>query len=188
MRKERKQLPLDSIELNTGQLPWLPKNPRTWTQSDIDRTAASIREDTDFLEDRPLLVTPCGEKYVAFAGNLRREGAAAAKLASVPAVVYHPENDTDFATIKRRAMKDNGSFGAWDWDELANSWDDLPLVDWGVPAWNKEEYVEKKEKPDLSDKIDYEFKLEITLKSESEQEAMFNELTDRGFECRILTL
>ncbi len=139
MRKERKQLPLDSIELNTGQLPWLPKNPRTWTQTDIDRTATSIREDTDFLEDRPLLVTPCGEKFVAFAGNLRHEGAAAAKLASVPAVVYFPDTDEDFATVKRRAMKDNGSFGSWDWDELANSWDDLPLTDWGVPAWPEEE-------------------------------------------------
>ena len=141
MRKERTTLPLDSIELNTGQLPWLPKNPRTWTQTDIDQTAASIREDTDFLEDRPLLVVPNGDRFIAFAGNLRREGAAAAKLASVPAVIYHPENDTDFATIKRRAMKDNGSFGAWDWDELANSWDDLPLTDWGVPAWPEDEHA-----------------------------------------------
>lgn len=32
-------------------------------------------------------------------------------------------------------MKDNGSFGAWDWDALANEWDELPLGDWGVPAW-----------------------------------------------------
>jgi hypothetical protein len=32
-------------------------------------------------------------------------------------------------------LKDNGSWGAWDFDELANKWDDLPLTDWGVPAW-----------------------------------------------------
>jgi hypothetical protein len=35
-------------------------------------------------------------------------------------------------------MKDNGSFGAWDYDALANEWDDLPLQDWGVPAWHNE--------------------------------------------------
>ena len=180
MKKERKQLPLDRIELNTGQLPWLPKNPRTWTQSDIDRTATSIREDTDFLEDRPLLVTPCGEKFVAFAGNLRREGAAAAKLASVPAVVYHPENDTDFATIKRRAMKDNGSFGSWDWDELANSWDDLPLADWGVPAWPEDEqqagedgYIDADE-----DTNNYSRKIEVPSYEPSGDNPMLSEIYD----------
>ena len=73
---------------------------------------------------------------MVFAGNLRREGAKKEKLTAVPAVVYCPEDDEDRQTIKRRAMKDNGSFGSWDFDELANGWDDLPLVDWGVPAWD----------------------------------------------------
>ena len=136
MRKERASLPLSRIEANVGQLDWLPKNPRQWTQGDIDRTAKSIQEDTDFLEDRPLLVVPEGkDRFVVFAGNLRREGALAADLVTVPCVVYFPETDADVETVKRRAMKDNGSFGSWDFDELANNWDDLPLVDWGVPAW-----------------------------------------------------
>ena len=139
MRKERRTLPLADLLLNAGQLDWLPKNPRQWTQSDIDRTAASIREDTDFLEDRPLLVTPDGEgKWIVFAGNLRHEGAKAAGLKQVPCVVYYADNDADIDTVKRRAMKDNGSFGSWDFDELANSWDDLPLADWGVPVWEND--------------------------------------------------
>lgn len=161
MKKERKTISVSLIDANVGQLDWLPKNPRQWTQGDIDRTAKSIQEDTDFLEDRPLLLVPViadwakAERYVVFAGNLRREGALATKLATVSAVVYHPETDEDFETVKRRAMKDNGSFGSWDFDELANNWDDLPLVDWGVPAWEgkKEDEMptdldaEPKEKP-----------------------------------------
>jgi site-specific DNA-methyltransferase (adenine-specific) len=140
MRKERTILALEDILLNDGQdLYWLPKNPRSWTQTDIDRTAASIKEDTDFLEDRPLLVTPNGEgKWIVFAGNLRHEGAKAAGLKQVPCVIYYADSDADCETIKRRAMKDNGSFGSWDFDELANSWDDLPLADWGVPVWENE--------------------------------------------------
>jgi DNA modification methylase len=59
-------------------------------------------------------------------------------MKTVPAVVYYPETDEDRLTVKRRAMKDNGSFGAWDYDALANEWDDLPLQDWGVPAWDTE--------------------------------------------------
>lgn len=138
MRKERINLELRTIKRNDGQLEWLPRNPRQWTQTDIDNTARSIAEDEDFLEDRPLLVVPNGEEYIVFAGNLRREGAKKQKMKTVPAVVYHPETDEDRLTVKRRAMKDNGSFGAWDYDALANEWDDLPLQDWGVPAWDTE--------------------------------------------------
>ena len=139
MKKERKELPLHILELNRGQLDWLPTNPRTWTQSDIDRTAASIKEDPDFLEDRPLLVVPgSDDRFIVFAGNLRHEGALAAKRGTVPCVVYYPQGDAEQATVVRRAMKDNGSFGSWDWDELGNSWDDMPLQDWGVPVWEND--------------------------------------------------
>ena len=139
MRKERKNIPVSSIDTNNGQLSWLPKNPREWTQTDIDRTAKSIQEDTDFLEDRPLLLLRDGDRYIVFAGNLRREGARKSGIKSVPSVIYYPETEDDQLTIKRRAMKDNGSFGSWDFDALANEWDDLPLTDWGIPAWESEE-------------------------------------------------
>ena len=139
MKKERTSLRLAELEPNTGQLEWLPKNPRQWTQDDIDRTAKSIAEDYDFLEDRPLLAVPAGDTFVVFAGNLRLTAARQSKVDSVPVIIYTPENDTDQQTILRRAMKDNGSFGAWDWDALANEWDDLPLGDWGVPNWGSRE-------------------------------------------------
>ena len=146
MKKKRQTVPLAMISLNTGQLAWLPKNPRQWTATDIERTASSITEDPDFLEDRPLLVTPLpAGGFVAFAGNLRHEGAVKAGLTEVPCVVYRPENGQDYDTIKRRAMKDNGSFGSWDYDTLANEWDDLPLTDWGVPAWGGEDALLKPE-------------------------------------------
>ena len=143
MRKERATLKVSSIVANEGQLAWLPANPRQWTKTDIDRTRNSIQEDPDFLEDRPLLVVPLDEKtWLVFAGNLRREGAKSGKVKEVPAVIYYPETEEDHLTIKRRALKDNGSFGAWDYDTLANEWGDLPLTDWGVPAWNEEDVDE----------------------------------------------
>ena len=145
MRKERKVIAIDRIQLNEGQLDWLPKNPRQWTQTDIDKTAASILEDPDFLEDRPLLVVPFGKEFVAFGGNLRHEGCKAAKKPTAPSMVYYPETAEDYETVKRRAMKDNGSFGSWDFDELANNWDDLPLDSWGVPSWPAPENAIQKE-------------------------------------------
>ena len=119
MRKERATIKVSAIVPNEGQIPWLPKNPRQWTQTDIDRTAESIKRDTDFLEDRPLLVVALDKRdYIVFAGNLRYTGAVAAKLSKAPAVVYTPEGEEDEETIRRRALLDNGSFGSWDWDEV----------------------------------------------------------------------
>ena len=139
MKKDKQVIAVRLLEPNTGQLDWLPRNPRQWTREDVARTAQSIEEDPDFLEDRPLLVVPHGKKWVVFAGNLRREGCLNAGLESVPCVTYQPEDEADQLTIKRRAMKDNGSFGSWDYDELANAWDDLPLEDWGLDVPGMEE-------------------------------------------------
>lgn len=135
MRKEKIVVKLSKLVNNNGQLDWLPRNPRQWTQADIDRTKNSIEEDPDFLEDRPLLLTA---EMVVFGGNLRLTAARALKMKEAPAVVYTPENDEDRETIKRRAIKDNGSYGAWDYDALANEWDNGRLPDWGVPVWDPE--------------------------------------------------
>ena len=140
MRKERKRLPLSQLELNTGQLGWLPRNPRQWKQIDIDRTKKSITEDPDFLEDRPVLVVPADKagRFVVFAHNLCTHSAKELAWKDIPAVIYYPESDDDHLTIKRRAIKDNGSYGSNDYDALANEWDDMPLADWGLTGWERE--------------------------------------------------
>ena len=191
MRKERATLKVSAIIANEGQLPWLPANPRQWTQTDIDRTRNSILEDPDFLEDRPLLVVPMpdGKTWLVFAGNLRREGAKSGKVKEVPCVIYYPENEDDYATIKRRAMKDNGSFGLWDYDELANSWDDLPLIDYGVPAWNfakpKENTQKKTGEINVGD-IHPTYEIHVECESLEQQLELIKELDGRGIKCKSL--
>ena len=135
MRKERIKAKVSDLVLNEGQLGWLPTNPRQWTQSDVDKTKASLKNDEDFMEDRPIMVLQCDGKLLVFAGNLRTTAAKALKWQVIDAVLYIPENDEDEETIKRRSILDNGAFGSWDYDMLANEWDDLPLPEWGVPAW-----------------------------------------------------
>lgn len=178
------RLKLSALEPNNGQVPGLPMNPRQWTASDVDRIAKSLKETPELFEARPLLVYPHDGKYVILGGNLRHEGARRNKMDEVPAIIF-PE-DTAIEKLKEIVIKDNGAFGEWDMDALANEWDDLPLVDWGVPAWETDK--EPAEKPDLSDAIDFQFKIEVECVSESEQEALYNKLTEEGYKCRILTL
>lgn len=37
---------------------------------------------------------------------------------------------------KQFIIKDNVSFGTWDYDALANAWDNQKLGDWGMDVWN----------------------------------------------------
>lgn len=190
MNKTRTTLPLSALLLNEGQLDWLPRNPRTWTKEDVERTAKSIAEDPDFLEDRPVLAIPFQDgKYIVFGGNLRREGSKAAGRKDVPAVVYVPETDDDRTTILRRAMKDNGSFGSWDYDALANEWDDLPLADFGIPVWN---FSQKKVNTEKSTGeidpagITVDYKVQVECDSLDEQLELIKELDGRGYKCKSL--
>jgi ParB-like chromosome segregation protein Spo0J len=181
------RLPIASVKQNTGQIEGLPSNPRQWTQTDIDRIAKSLEETPELFEARPLIVYLNGADYVILGGNLRYEGAKKNKMKDVPVHILPP--DLSIEKLKEIVIKDNGSFGDWDMDMLANEWDDLPLKEWGVDAaWDVKDVEEVKEKPDLSNDIDVRFCVEITCVSEKEQEMIYNEMLNRGFECRILTL
>jgi hypothetical protein len=57
------------------------------------------------------------------------------EMNAVDAPCYVLPEDTPMEKLREIVIKDNGAFGAWDFDMLANEWDDLPLSDWGVPAW-----------------------------------------------------
>ena len=55
------------------------------------------------------------------------------EMNEVDAPCYVMDEDTPMEKLKEIVIKDNGAFGSWDYDMLANEWDDLPLTDWGVP-------------------------------------------------------
>ena len=62
---------LSRLAMNTGQIHGLPKNPRQWTATDVDRLACSIKETPELLDARPLIVVEHGNKFVVLGGNLR---------------------------------------------------------------------------------------------------------------------
>lgn len=130
---------IKDLEQNTGQIEGLPGNPRQWTRAEVERIARSLQETPELFEARPLIVIPHGDKFVILGGNLRFAGCKHNKDKDVPCFVL-PE-DTPIDKMKEIVIKDNGSFGSWDYDALANEWD-VPFEDWGVPAWETEDKPE----------------------------------------------
>ena len=70
---------------------------------------------------------------------------------------------------------------------LENEWDSVQLADWGLDVWQNDDDEQNNDVNDISDNISEEYRVEIELKSEREQEQVFNELTKKGYQCRILT-
>jgi site-specific DNA-methyltransferase (adenine-specific) len=139
-------LPLASLERNEGQIEGLPTNPRQWTKAEISNLKKSIKETPELLEARGLIVYPFNNKYIILGGNMRYTALKELGVDQAPCVIL-PEN-LPLPKLKEIVIKDNGSFGEWDFDLLGNEWDDLPLTDWGVPAWGTEE---KKEEPEAQE-------------------------------------
>lgn len=52
--------------------------------------------------------------------------------------VIHAESLTE-EEKREFIIKDNSSFGAWDWDMLANEWESEQLDDWGVDVWQPQQ-------------------------------------------------
>lgn len=148
---ETRRIKLTDLVLNEGQIAGLPTNPRQWTKTELDKLKKSLKETPELLEARGILVYPWEGKYLVLGGNMRLSALKSLKAKDVPCIVF-PE-DTPIDKLKEIVIKDNGSFGAWDFDQLANEWGDLPLVDWGVPAWE----TERADAPLSEDAVDDDF-------------------------------
>lgn len=144
---QTQRINLQELEQNTGQIPGLPANPRQWTREEIDRIAKSLKETPELFEARPIIVIPHEGKYVILGGNLRYEGCKKNKAKDAPCFVMPADTPTE--KLMEIVIKDNGSFGSWDYDALANEWD-VPFTDWGVPAWDVLS-ESKEEEDDLTD-------------------------------------
>lgn len=131
---EIKRIRLTDLELNKGQVEGLPSNPREWTRTDLDHLITSIKETPELLEARGLIVYPHEGKYIILGGNMRFS--ALREMNEVDAPCYVMPEETPIEKLREIIIKDNGAFGSWDFDMLANEWDDLPLSGWGVPAWS----------------------------------------------------
>jgi len=105
-----------------------PNNPRLIKDDKFRKLVKSIQEFPDMLSVRPIVVN---KDMVVLGGNMRLKAIKEAgyKDISVEIVDWTEDQQREFI------VKDNASFGEWNWDDLANNWDEEKLVEWGIDAW-----------------------------------------------------
>lgn len=127
-------LPIGKLELNTGQIEGLPKNPRFIRDDRFTALVKSIQDAPEMLRLRELLVVEHGNKFVVIGGNMRMRACKELGMTEVPCKVLPAETPTE--KLREYAIKDNNAFGETDWEIITNEWNTAELQDWGfeIPA------------------------------------------------------
>lgn len=103
-----------------------PNNPRIIKDYKFKKLINSIKEFPEMLKLRPIVVD---EKNIILGGNMRYKACVQAGLKEI--YVIQADNLTE-EQKKEFIIKDNSSFGEWDWDIIANEWDTEEIKDWGL--------------------------------------------------------
>jgi len=150
-----------------------PDNPRFIKGDKFEKLVKSIREFPQMLELRPIVVN---KDMIVLGGNMRLKACEEAGIEQVP--IIFADNLTE-EQQKEFIIKDNSSFGEWDWDILANEWDIDMLNDWGidVPNFDVEEPID--ETPEKEDKL----MINVRCENEESQEALYQYLIKAGYDA-----
>lgn len=112
-----------------NELKKLDGNPRYIRGDDMEKLKQSIKDNPDYFEARPLILSNRTGELVILGGNQRYEAAKQLGLESVPTHLIEGLSDEREREI---IIRDNVANGEWDWDALANEWDAGDLAEWGV--------------------------------------------------------
>jgi hypothetical protein len=78
-------------------------------------------------------------------GNMRLRALQQLGYTEIPDDWVRRASDLTAEQKREFVIKDNVGFGDWDWDELANSWDEIQLAEWGLDVWQPEPEAEERE-------------------------------------------
>ena len=112
-----------------------PNNPRLIKNDKFKKLVKSVQEFPEMLELRPIVVD---ENMIVLGGNMRLKACKEAGLKEVWIEVAEGFTEQQ---KKEFTIKDNVGFGEWEWDMLANEWEQTELEDWGLDGFPFEDEV-----------------------------------------------
>jgi DNA modification methylase len=130
--------------MNINEIKPNPNNPRIIKDDKFKKLVKSIQDFPQMLELRPIVID---ENNIVLGGNMRLKACIEAGLKDVP--VKQAKELTE-EQKKEFIVKDNVGYGEWDWDDLANNWDEQLLTEWGLDIPNFDANVLEAEEDDFA--------------------------------------
>ena len=137
-------------EINIKEIKSNPNNPRVLKDDKFKKLVQSLKDFPEMANVRPIVVNT---EMIVLGGNMRLRAMQEAgwRKAPVQIVDWSIEKQNEFI------IKDNVGFGEWDWDVLANEWNEEELENWGLdlPILDEKELKENGE-INFSTELDFE--------------------------------
>jgi hypothetical protein len=123
------------MKVRTSDLRQNPNNPRKIDYFKLEELKRSIKEFPEMLEVRPIVID---KDNVIVGGNMRWQAAMELGIKEIPVLILEDE--------ERKAeflVKDNLSYGEWNWDGLSHDFKSNELIGWGldVPIFYREDFT-----------------------------------------------
>lgn len=111
-----------------------PTNPRELSRENYDTLVRSLKDFPEMLQARPIIVA----EGIIIGGNMRYQ--ALQRLGVKDTYIIRVDHFTEEQRLEF-VIKDNLSYGSWEWDILANGneWEEQKLKEWGLLLWQPEE-------------------------------------------------
>tara|TARA_R100000231_G_scaffold123216_1_gene93385 strand:+ start:436 stop:1011 length:576 start_codon:yes stop_codon:yes gene_type:complete len=151
-------------KVNISEIKENKKNPRLIKGYKFEKLVKSIKDFPKMLELRPIVVN---EQNVILGGNMRYKAAVEAGLTEVYIV---QAKDLSKKQQDEFIIKDNSSFGEWDWDLLANEWEIKELSEWGLDL--PKIYFDEDKEPEI-DKDIFDQELDIYINAKIKQIVLY---------------
>jgi hypothetical protein len=151
-----------------------PNNPRNITDDQLSKLKKSITEFPEMLNLRPIVVD---EDNMVLGGNMRLQALTELGYEEVP---YIKVSDLTDKQKEQFIIKDNVSFGDWNWEQLKTEWDKDLLQDWGMDMLEWDKIEEEKSE---TEKMLYSKNVEIPIYNPSDMRPeMFTLYDTRKFD------
>lgn len=145
-------------KVKIGDIRINPDNPRIIKDYKFKKLVKSIKEFPEMLEIRPIVVN---DENVILGGNMRYK---ACQDANIDEVYIIKAKDLSEEQQKEFLIKDNSGFGEWDWDILANNWDQDKLGEWGLDVPYTDDDVQEMNNP-MNEQSEKPFATELDTQS-----------------------
>jgi ParB-like chromosome segregation protein Spo0J len=105
-----------------------PNNPRFIRDHRFEKLKKSLKEFPEMMELRPIIVN---RDWITLGGNMRLRALQELGHKEIPENWVRQAELSD-QQQREFVVKDNLGFGDWDWDVLANEWNEVELTEWGL--------------------------------------------------------
>ena len=144
-------------KVNISQIKENKNNQRVIKGYKFEKLVKSIKDFPEMMQLRPIIVN---DKNIILGGNMRYKASVEAGLKDIYIV---EAKDLTQKQQEEFIIKDNSSFGEWDWDILANEWEVKELSDWGLDL--PKIYFDEDKEPEIDkDIFDHELDTYINAK------------------------